>query len=132
MNNKIRFTYLRDHNEHPIACVAVMFEPNTKQLIYGISTLNPSDTFNKKVARDLAVGRLVQKPSRLTLHIPKHEITAHEITRRVLKDLLMWGHEELPNRTRKGAQKWLQESLIRLAEQNQIPSDNDVDLIFRG
>lgn len=104
--NKLRFIYLRDQNKQPHACVAVAFNKKTKQVVYALSSLNPMDKFNREVARDLAVGRLLQRGNELDLSDLENP-DCHTITRVILKDLLTLDNDDLPSRARKLAKRWL-------------------------
>lgn len=110
MKNSIRFVYLRDDKKQPIACLAVALDAETKKVAYGVSVLNPKDHFDRDVARDLAVGRLIRKTKTINLDHPTQEINGHYITRRIMSDLLQCDHEELPARARKAAKKWISEA----------------------
>lgn len=87
MSNKVRYFYLRDRHDQPIACVAAMYFQKDKRLSYGLSVRNPLDHFNRKVARELAAGRLALYGVPLDLS-DEPEVNCHTITRRILKDLL--------------------------------------------
>ena len=109
MDHRVRYIYLRDNKKAPQACVAVLYSAKNKKVAYGLSVLNPQDRFNRKVARELAAGRLALYGNYLDLsEVP--EINCHVITRRILTDLLTWEHEELPGRARKSAKRWLAEN----------------------
>lgn len=106
MDHRVRYIYLRDTKRQPVACLAILYSAKNKKVAYGLSVLNPQDRFNRKVARELAAGRLALYGNYLDLsEVP--EINCHVITRRILTDLLTWEHEELPGRARKAAKRWL-------------------------
>ena len=60
-----RVMYLRDSSYTPVGCVAISVSKNRKQVRYQYSVLNPSDDFERSLARHIALGRLVEKPVRL-------------------------------------------------------------------
>lgn len=72
-----------------------------------MSTLNPSDDFNRKVAQDLAVGRLIRHPFKLDLSNEEEEITCHLITQKIFEQL--W-NSKLPSRARTSIKKWMVEN----------------------
>lgn len=113
MGTSIRFFYLRDNRQQPVACVAVAFDKDLKQAAYGISVLNPKDRFDRNVARDIAVGRLIRNPNKVNLFCPSKDITCHLITEKIMQDLLMWDSSELPARARKAASQWLKLSRLK-------------------
>lgn len=104
---QLRYIYLRDTKQQPCACIAVVYNKKASTVSYALSVLNPRDRFNRKVARDLAVGRLVQKGVSIDLSQVK-SINCHVISRQILSDLITW--EDLPSRARKSAKRWLSEN----------------------
>lgn len=64
---QIRWFYLRNKQNHPVGCVASV---RLKDLVaepvaFALSSLNPKDQWNKKLAREIAINRLkniVDKP----------------------------------------------------------------------
>src|ERR1035438_6749863 len=57
----IRVFYLRDESNHPVACVASLREPQATRV--ALSQCSPKDSFEKKVGRLKAIGRLKGKES---------------------------------------------------------------------
>ena len=104
--HKLRYIYLRDTNNAPVSCLATALNKDKKKVLYAVSVLNPQDRFNRGVARDIAVGRLITAHVEIDLS-DVEELNCHIITRRILTDLLTWDHSELPGRARKAAKKWL-------------------------
>ena len=108
MDHRVRYIYLRDSKKAPQACIAVLYSPKNKRVAYGLSVLNPQDRFNRKVARELAAGRLALYGNEYHLDLSEApEINCHVITRSILIDLLTWEHDQLPGRARKAAKRWL-------------------------
>ncbi len=96
-----RITYLRSMNGQPIGCLSISLK-DSKTAQYQISVLNPLDKFNRKVARQLAIGRLVESP--FTVQIPKNA-SRHDIMASVMKHIV--SHKDLPSRARKAARFWI-------------------------
>jgi hypothetical protein len=96
----VRFMFVRNENNHPVGCLAIRI--NNGFVEYQASTLNPVDTFNRKLARDIAEGRLNQHPVRL----PYTGIASmNEITRAVMLDVER--NKAVPTRLAKAARQWL-------------------------
>jgi len=90
----------------PIGCLAIRV--NGKRVEYGLSVLNPLDTFNKAVARELATARLKEKPVTLTVvGLSGPELTMHDITEAVMIHLA--SEKQVPSRAKKAAKAWLSE-----------------------
>jgi len=67
-----KVTYLRDQRGMPVACVAYGFRVYDNgefkdMLQFGISCHNPKDRFDRKLAREIAVGRFLKSPMFLSL-----------------------------------------------------------------
>ena len=98
-----RIMFLRDSKNQPVGCVAISNIKNESRLTYQVSVLNPHDKFDRKMARHLAIGRLVEMP--IQVHLDEaHKKTMHEITTEVMYDLAA---SKLPTRAKKAAQMWL-------------------------
>jgi len=92
----MKLFYLRDKNNHAVACVAS--ELTKEGITFAVSTHNPIDPFSKAMAREVAMGRLVSGRY--------YSISAgNNVKARLLHQIVMNGH--LPNRTRVAAQLWL-------------------------
>lgn len=105
MNHRVQ--YLKDQNGHYVGCIAIKEHPThrgskTMVVEYRVSTLNPSDTFDKDVARQLAIGRLVEAP--YTVRVRAHA-NLYEIGSTIMKDIAE--DSTTPSRTRKAAKNWL-------------------------
>lgn len=123
-----RIKYLRDKNKFPVACLAIYLPTLNKKkaskkvtskkkvaskkvtskkskktrLSYQFSVLNPNDLFNKEMGRQLALGRLVEKPHYVSV---LGSVNKHKITEAVLNDLLT--QSGVPGRALKAARQWL-------------------------
>lgn len=97
-----RVMYLRDKHYQPHGCVAIQINPRTQFVEYNISTLNPADRFDRKVARELALGRMLLEPE--TLRVPRNP-SLHDISIAVMRDLAC--SKTAPSRAVKSAKLWL-------------------------
>lgn len=104
MSKEIRVMYLRDRKGQPQGCVACQVKRSGNSYVgnYQLSVLNPSDKFNRGVARALAKGRLVENPH--TVQLPTVP-SMHEVTERIMLAILL--DKTMPTRARKSAQLWL-------------------------
>jgi hypothetical protein len=113
MASKIRYMYLRDDKGSPIGCLAIQLHRKKGYLEYQLSVLNPVDRFhpltgkqmpfNREVARRLAVGRLVEEPSSVSMGA-KDTMTQISIT--VMQHLSgLQGIQ--PSRAVRAAKAWL-------------------------
>ena len=111
-----RVQYLRNSKGQPVGCVAIKLHQTgkaTNTVTYQVSVLNPDDQFNREVARQLALGRMVEKPCSVAV---KRAASKFEITTAVFDQIQ---HDtRMPSRARKAAKMWL----------TQHP--NDVELIW--
>lgn len=59
-----RYTYLRDENRFPVACVAMLFDKSKKEVAIGVSIVHPRDrkAYSKDRARDIARKRAEIRP----------------------------------------------------------------------
>lgn len=96
-----RVMYLRDRNGQNVGCVA-MEETDDNYTEFQVSVLNPTDRFNREVARTLAIGRLVEKPLNVRVggKPSRHDI-ARAVMRAISKD------SGMPSRARRAAHLWL-------------------------
>lgn len=99
MNYRIQF--LRDRHNHPVGCVVIKTNRHNNTAQYQLSVLNPADRFDRKVARQLALGRLTEAPLSVTL---SKNANMHDITRAVMTDLI---NQKSPTRAVKAAKLWL-------------------------
>lgn len=101
-SDKVRYMFLRNADGSPCGCLAISIDNNL--VSYGLSTLNPRDKFNRKLARSIARDRLALKPFefQLTLDV---EPNMHIISSAVMEEIAC--NSMLPNRTRRAAERWL-------------------------
>jgi purine nucleoside permease len=102
-----RVQYLKDQNGHYVGCIAIkenLAHKGAKTMVveYRVSTVNPSDSFDKDVARQLAIGRLVEAP--YTVRV-KAGANLYEISNVIMADIT--ADSTAPSRTRRAAKNWL-------------------------
>lgn len=102
-----RVQYLRDENGHLVGCIAIREHAASAGehyalVEYRLSVRNPEDNFDKDVARQLAVGRLVEAP--YTCRVAAHP-NMHEVGAAVMKDISR--DSNAPSRARRAAKAWL-------------------------
>jgi hypothetical protein len=122
MKKNYRFIYLRDDYHldmgrdfnmvgckgNPVGCLVVSLaskDNNTYTVEYAVSSLNPGDDFDRKMARELAVGRLVSSPFRATFCLSDRPYSIHACVEAVMDDVA--ANESLSGRVRKSARKWV-------------------------
>ena len=101
----IRFMFLRDSKGQPVGCIALDigdFGTGT----YGLSVLNPKDKFNRKLAREIAMGRWTSPVGSRVFPITCQPISMHAISITVMETIM--ADKTAPNRARKAAKLWLQ------------------------
>lgn len=102
MNSHYKIMFLRASNNHPVGCLAMRQMHNGVQ--YQLSTLNPSDNFDRRVARQLAIGRAVEMPNFISYN--KNDIQSfNDVVALVMEDII--SRKEVPNRSKIAAQNWL-------------------------
>ena len=130
-----RIYYLRDQNNvqvrangfrtrgNPVAIVVSRVDRVNGQIHYGFAAVHPKDCFVKTRARQIASGRLEDTTSKYHYTIDVADIpnTGHEISRIILSDIaendfLYNGAPEIPNRVRRLAKQWVDNSLAPRAE----------------
>jgi hypothetical protein len=100
-----RIMYLRSDNGHPVGCLAIQLNRHSGQISYALSVLNPKDRFNRPVARQLALGRLLEEPLKVDVN---REATMHDISEAVMKDILRY--KDAPTRAIKAARLWIRQN----------------------
>lgn len=98
-----RVMFLRGRNNHPVGCVAMQLFGD--RAVYQVSTLNPSDNFDRRMARQLAIGRLVESPIHL---VTGSQDSVHDTTKAIMKH--MSDNILLPKRSRVAAKRWINEN----------------------
>lgn len=109
-----RVMYLRDRNNHPVGCVAIKingsFHRNASVSVeYQVSVLNPQDNFERKMARLLALGRLVESPFSVKVDNRDGEIGMHTISKAVMNEITH--NLNIPTRAKKAAGLWLKKNV---------------------
>lgn len=103
--NSPRIMFLRADHGHPVGCLAISLDGG--KVTYQVSTLNPADRFNRSVARQLAIGRMVEKP--MTTSVDEKS-SLNEVYRAVMQEIA--NSNEFPTRTVKSARRWLKSEKI--------------------
>lgn len=102
-----RIMYLRSDNGHPVGCLAIQVNSSDRsQVSYQLSVLNPKDQFNRSVARQLAIGRLMEEPIKISI---RHNATMHDISEAVMEDILKY--KDAPSRAIKAARLWVRQNI---------------------
>jgi len=102
-----RVQYLKDANGHYVGCIAIREHeaaPGERFALveYRVSVRNPEDEFDKDVARQLALGRMVEAP--YTVRVPAHP-NLHEVSAAIMKDITR--DVGVPSRAKRAAKLWL-------------------------
>lgn len=105
-----RIQYLKDENGRYVGCIALQEHSahrgsKTVLVEYRISTANPTDTFDKDVARQLALGRLIEAPYTVRVRAGAN---MYEISAIIMKDIA--SDSTAPSRTRRAARNWLRQN----------------------
>lgn len=98
----MRIMYLRDSQDRPVGCLAIRLIRSRGIAEYNYTVQNPVDDFDRTLGRQLAIGRMVEKPK--TVKIGK-DANMHEISHAVMSDLV--STKGTPTRAVKAAQHWL-------------------------
>lgn len=102
----MRYFYLRDANNHRVACVAseLVGDEEHKRVVFEVATHNPKDKFDTQVARMVAAGRL--KARQQELQGRAHSVVmGPRVKHRIVITISML--PGLPQRTREAAELWL-------------------------
>lgn len=100
MENRVRFTYVRDKNRRPVGCVAFTLDRETNVVSWATSTHNPADTFDKKVGRKIATLRLAN-PNQFLFN---KETYSNNIITALLEQIA--NNKNEPNRLRRQANRF--------------------------
>lgn len=93
----MKFFYLRDKKNHPVACVASFV--HNGDIYYGVSTHNPIDVFSKHEARVHAVMNGLKGPNgRVHLQKGVKPIVVEQIA----------NNPDVPKRAKEAARLWLE------------------------
>lgn len=116
-----RIMYLRAPNGHPVGCVAISVNktPGNPTVTYSVSALHPNDKFNRSLAREIAMGRLVSSTNPpQTLAVSQinftgwrdnldGKMTVHDVSMGVMTNIVDLGVNRFPARVVKSAKLWL-------------------------
>ena len=102
-----RIMYLLSENGLPDGCIAIETNRSIETVTYQVSVLNPRDRFNRAVARQLAIGRLIEEPLKTSV---SKDATMHDITETVMRDMLKY--KDVPARAIKAAKIWIRQNGI--------------------
>jgi len=109
-----KIIFLRKSNGHAIGCVAISLDKlnvpswELKDAAYQVSMLSPYDNFDRSVARQIALGRLLEKPF-FTQGIATK--TIHTIIEGVMRHIS--NNPSLPRSAKRAAKLWLETKLKR-------------------
>lgn len=104
---EVRYLWLRDQGNRPVACVAS--EKNDSTLKFALAIHNPKDKFDKRMGRAVALARLRgNKHARFMSEINGIGFSVKNVKVALLRALAfgqsMFGSERLPERIREVAQ----------------------------
>jgi hypothetical protein len=107
--NPPRIMFLRDKKGFAVGCLAIDVNRIKHQVAYQLSVHDGTDTFNRALARQIAIGRLIESP--VFVKIPPHA-NMTDITWAVMTDIVDWSkhapvNHTPPNRAVKAAKLWL-------------------------
>ena len=104
MNSKNRrVMFLRDKDYQPVGCLVISVSQKTNKVRYQFSVRNPVDHFKRDLARQIALGRLIEKP--IVAGKTGSNDDWDSIVRMVMENLS--ANEEAPTRAIKAAKNWL-------------------------
>ena len=103
-----RIMYLRTQSGCPVGCIAINYKRGDKSLTYQVSVLNPNDKFDRAVARQLATGRLLEKPISVSV---EPNSTIHDVSLSVMDHIAYTTDRSVPSRAIKCAKIWLNKNL---------------------
>lgn len=106
MNKNMRVMYLRDKNYRPVGCVAMHLHSKRRTVRFQVSTWNPVDEFDRALARQLALGRMVDSPN--VVKSDKEFGDMFAVTMEVMTSIA--NGKQYPSRARKAAAKWVREN----------------------
>jgi hypothetical protein len=104
INHRIHF--IRDQKMFPIACIAFhdQYDISGKYgtINYAFSVTHPKDNFDRKLARQIAIGRLVENPRKIEIPVGDELPNLNGIINEIMTDL-SWGKDNVPKRIMKRA-----------------------------
>ena len=103
-----RIMYLRSSGGQPVGCIAFSFDRSSGKhsfkISYQVSVLNPHDQFDRALARQIAIGRLVENP--ITLKADR-DVNMHDISFMIMDHIVCEANNILPSRAVKSARLWI-------------------------
>ncbi len=127
-----RHLYMRDYstsNKRMIGCLAVDVNKDANEIRYAFSVCSPLDTFQKDLAKRIALGKLKNEKSSVLIKgdVPK---TAHEITKLIMQDIVAKNDKQVKGQKRSvigcdAAKGWLSYT-------GQLKSAHNVELKTNG
>ena len=102
MKSGYRVMFLRDNKGQPVGCLAIQLTRGRKSAKYQVSTLNPIDKFDRGLARQIALGRLVENSFTVALN---GAADVHKISTVVMQHLSY--NKSVPARAARAARRWL-------------------------
>jgi hypothetical protein len=97
--------FLRDKTGKPVGCIAmsVNLDRDKYSFRYNYSVLNPVDEFKRDLARQIALGRLLEAPIKVKCELP---LTGRDdVSYEVMVDIA--NNSNVPARARRAARAWL-------------------------
>lgn len=102
----LRTMFLRDKSGRPVGSLAISIN-SCNQVEYQLSVVNTKlDTFDRDLARGLALGRLVENP--IVVRLPQSRLNLYNINRAVMTNLSR--RKGAPSRAVKAARLWLKDN----------------------
>jgi hypothetical protein len=92
----MKIFYLRDRTGLPVTCVVSGMK--LSGIVFAVSTYNPIDVFSKRIAREVATGRLAKEGG-------EHLCAGNNVKQRLVRQIAV--NDKLPTRTRLAAKLWL-------------------------
>ena len=101
-----RIIYLRTANGAAVGCVAFASSKEYSDLKYQVSVHNPKDKFSRSLARQIALGRLIDSPIVLSA---VQEGTIHDVVAKIMKHIIESNDTSkvFPARAISAAKMWL-------------------------
>jgi hypothetical protein len=95
--------FLRDRSNQPVGCLAIELTRSRKSAKYQVSVLNPVDKFDRSLARQIALGRLVEDS--FTAPLSTKDVDMNQISTDVMTSLSK--NKFVPSRASRAAARWL-------------------------
>lgn len=84
MTTNHKFFYIRNESDFPVGCV--VYKQYGYAVMWAFSTHNPKDKFDKKIARDVAMGRLTKHYQTIWLK-QEHQSHSSDIMLKILQTI---------------------------------------------